>query len=107
MNFDVHSPAVHALFVRDRPIGAYLLFAYLVFVDNPDITPIALAFLTPGTAVKSNDLVLWLKISGRSRSLGRSSQVLFLLPDQRIPSLRGKSRPPLGPNGFANAGFCR
>ena len=102
MNFDVHSPTVHALFVRDRPIGAYL-----VFVDIPYITPIALAFLTPGTAVKSNDLVLWLKISGRSRSLGRSSQVLFLLPDQRIPSLRGKSRPPLGPNGFANAGFCR
>jgi hypothetical protein len=52
-------------------------------------------------------LVHWLKISGGSRSLGRSSQVLFLLLDQRLPSLRGKSRPRIGPNGFANAGFCR
>jgi hypothetical protein len=99
MNFDVHSPTEHSLFVRDRPIGAHL-----VFVDIPYITPIALAFLTPGRTVKSSDLVYWLKISGRSRSLGRSSQVS--LPDQHLPSQRGKRRPPLGPNGFANAGFC-
>jgi hypothetical protein len=102
MNFDVHSPTVHALFVRDRPICAYL-----IFVDIPYITPIALAFLTPGTTVKKQRFGSLVKISGRSLSLGRSSQVLFLLPDQRLPSLRGKSRPPLGPNGFANAGFCR
>jgi hypothetical protein len=69
MNFDVHAPTVHVLLVDDRLIGAYLLF-----VDFPYITPIALAFiayaaLTPGTRVKRQQFGSLVELSGRSRSL--------------------------------------